>query len=122
MNGVRDLDYWTWGDRSPKPLVGLDGASCARCPHPIERVPCDKVALVRENGAYRRSFVCPHCRALTTQAIDREEALRLYAGGVPIARRPRREESLTGDEVTRLADELYRVDDLALRALDDFAA
>lgn len=122
MDGVRDLDYWTSGDRRPKPLVGLGRASCRRCPHPIARVPRDKVTLVPEDGAYRRSFVCPHCRALATHLIGREEALRLYAEGVPIARRSYRADPLTHDEVNRLADELRRADDLAARALDDTAA
>jgi hypothetical protein len=122
MDDVRDLDYWTTGDRRPKPLVGLGRASCRRCPHPIDQVPRDKVTLVPEAGGYRRSFVCPHCRALATQLIGREEALRLYADGVPIARLSHDRDALTHDEVSRLADELRRDDDLVLRALDDAAA
>ena len=122
MEDVRDLDYWTSGDRRPKPLVGLGRVSCRRCPHPIDRVPRDKVTLIREGSAYRRSFVCPHCRTRASGPIGREEALRLYAEGVPIARLLRRERALTHDEVDRLAAELHQADDLARRALDDAAA
>ena len=122
MKDVRDLDYSTSGDRRPKPLVGLGRVSCRRCPHPIDRVPRDKVTLIREGSAYRRSFVCPHCRTRASGPIGREEALRLYAEGVPIARLLRRELTLTHDEVNRLAAELHQADDLARRALDDAAA
>ena len=122
MDDMRELDYWTSGDRRPKRLVDLGRAQCRRCPHPIEQVPRDKVKLVREVGAYRRSFVCPHCRAVATQLVGRSEALRLYAEGVPIARLPREDELLTQAEVQRLSAELARVDDLASRALDDAAA
>jgi hypothetical protein len=116
------MDYWTSGERTPKQLVDLGGARCRRCPRPIEQVPRDKVDLVRDGRVYRRTFVCPHCRAVASDLIGREEALRLYAVGVPIARTRRRPDgSLTADEVARLADELRAADDLATRALDDAA-
>lgn len=119
---MRDLDYWTSSDGRPKPLVDLAGAPCRRCPHPIRLVPRDKVSLERVGGHYRRSFVCPHCRAESVEQISRREALRLYGEGAAIVRTLRVAAALTHEEIRRFTDALYGVDDLAGRALDDASA
>jgi hypothetical protein len=116
---LRELDYWTRHDGTPKALVRV-AARCVRCPVPIVSVPRDKVHLARarRHDGYVRLFVCPHCRRETRTTVGVREALRLYAAGATALRSTEEPQGPTADDLLDLLEQAAS-EDIVRRALDD---